>query len=260
VAVKEPSAAATRLDLRRQRRPLAYDVRDVIAREWILSGEVAPGQRLPSEHEFSKRYGVSRVTVRAALHGLREAGLVSVRQGVGATVLPRSSSVVHGLDRLSSIDTFAREAGQKVTDIDLSASQLPASDEVAERLQVPVGHPIIEVSRVKCFDGEPVAWVVDYVPDGILPFDTLKAELAGSALDVLLAHPEVDVEYADAEYSPVKLPKRIAERLRVKSGSSAFFVDTVVWTADGKAADWAKVWLLPEHFRFVVRRRLPVGE
>lgn len=251
--------AAARLGLRRNRRPLAYDVRDVIAREWIFSGEVAPGDRLPSEHQLAERYGVSRVTVRAALHGLREAGVVSIRQGVGATVLPRSASVSHGLDRLSSIDTFAREAGQTVTDIDLRAESIPATAEMAERLQVPEGHPVVAVTRVKCFDGDRAAWVVDYVPEGLLSFDTLTSELAGSALDVLLAHPEIHVEYADAEYKPVKLPKAIADRLHVKPGSVALFVDTVVWTADGRPADWGEVWLLPDYFRFVVRRRLPLG-
>lgn len=235
-------------------------MRDVIAREWIFNGEVAAGERLPSEHQLAERYGVSRVTVRAALHGLREAGLVSIRQGLGATVLPRAASVSHGLDRLGSIDTFAREAGQVVNDIDLHAERVPASAEVAERLHVPEGHPVIEVSRVKCFDGDHVAWVIDYVPEGILSFETLTSEFAGSALDVLLSHPEIHVEYADAEYKPVKLPKAIAERLRVKTGSLALFAETLVWTEDGRAADWAKVWLLPDHFRFVVRRRRAVGE
>jgi DNA-binding GntR family transcriptional regulator len=246
--------------MRRQGRPLAYDVRDVIARELIISGDVPAGSKLPSEHQLSKRYGVSRVTVRAALHGLREAGLVSIRQGVGTTVLPRSASVFHGLDRLSSIDTFAREAGQTVSDVDFGAEQVPADEETAQQLHVEAGHPIVEVRRVKCFDGMRVAWVVDRVPQGILPFDTLRSELAGSALDVLLDHPEVDVEYADAEYTPARLPKEVAVRLGVPAGAVALFVDTVVWTADGRAADWATVWLLPEHFRFVVRRRRPLGE
>jgi DNA-binding GntR family transcriptional regulator len=256
----EPSNAATRLSLRRQGRPLAYDVRDVIARELIMSGDVPAGSKLPSEHQLSQRYGVSRVTVRAALHGLREAGLVSIRQGVGATVLPRSASVVHGLDRLSSIDTFAREAGQTVSDVDLTARQLPADEATARALQLEVGQPVVDVRRVKCFDGVRVAWVVDRVPEGILPFETLRSELAGSALDVLLAHPEVDVEYADAEYTPAQLPDDVARFLGVAAGSVALFVDTVVWTADGRAADWATVWLLPEHFRFMVRRRRPLGE
>ena len=251
--------AATRLGLHKRRRPLAFDLRDVIAQEFVFSGEIAAGEKLPSEHALSARYGVSRVTVRAALHGLREAGLVSIRQGVGATVLPRQAAVVHGLDRLGSIETFARESGQTVSDIDLKADVVSADEEVAERLEIELGTNVMRVSRTKCLDGTPVGWIVDYVPEGVVPFDTLRSELMGSALDVLIAHPEVGIEYADAEHIPVALPADIAEKIGVDVGTVALHIQTVVWTSDGQPVDWAKIWLLPAQFRFVVRRRIPVG-
>lgn len=251
--------SATRIQLHRNRRPLAYDVRDLIARNYIFNNAVPPGSRLPSEHTLSDRYGVSRVTVRAALHGLREAGLVAIRQGHGATVLPRPIAVTHGLDRLGSIDHFAREAGQKAGSADLDLEERPATQEEADRLHVPEGTPIMVVRRAKTFDGVRVAWLVDYVPEGIIDFDVLRPELDGSTLDVLLAHGEVAVEYADAEHVPVAVDAAMAERLNVDEGHVVLFTDTVVWTATGRVADWAQVWALPEFFRFVVRRRLPLG-
>ena len=188
--------SATRIQLHRNRRPLAYDVRDLIARNYIFNNAVPPGSRLPSEHTLSDRYGVSRVTVRAALHGLREAGLVAIRQGHGATVLPRPIAVTHGLDRLGSIDHFAREAGQKAGSADLDLEERPATQEEADRLHVPEGTPIMVVRRAKTFDGVRVAWLVDYVPEGIIDFDVLRPELDGSTLD-------------DA----VALSRRVAERI-----------------------------------------------
>jgi DNA-binding GntR family transcriptional regulator len=256
VSTRQPaSTQGTRVGLHRRRRPLAFDVRDLIAREYILSGAVATGEMLPSEHSLSTQYGVSRVTVRAALHGLREAGLISIRQGVGATVLPRTHAVVHGLDRLSSIDTFALEAGQAVADVDLDFEELAADEEASLRLAVPVRHPLLAVKRVKTIDGERAGWLIDYVPEGVISFDTVRREFAGSVLDVLLAHGELGVEYADAEHVPVVVDDGLASRLAVDPGSPALYIDTVVWTLEGRAVDWAKIWLLPEHFRFVVRRR-----
>jgi DNA-binding FadR family transcriptional regulator len=52
----------------------------------IVSGELAPGERLPPERELSARFGVSRLTLRAALATLSASGLLSVRQGSGYTV------------------------------------------------------------------------------------------------------------------------------------------------------------------------------
>ena len=40
-------------------------------RDLILKGEIEPGERLPSEGEIGRQFGVSLVTVREALKGLR---------------------------------------------------------------------------------------------------------------------------------------------------------------------------------------------
>lgn len=253
------SDAIARLGLHKRRRALALDLRDVIARDFILGDTVAPGERLPSEHSLSTQYGVSRVTVRAALHGLREAGLVTIRQGVGATVLPRQPAVVHGLDRLGSIETFARESGKAPSDTDVVARIVTADEEVAEHLNIPLGAKVMQVSRTKCLDGVPVGWIVDYVPEGVVAFDALRSDRSGSALDTLMASPDVGVEYADAEHTPRALPANIAKRLGVAAGTIALYIETLVWTSGGSPVDWAQVWLLPAHFRFVVRRRIPPG-
>lgn len=47
----------------------------------IVLGVLAPGERLPSEAELSRRFGVALVTAREGLGMLREAGLVETRRG-----------------------------------------------------------------------------------------------------------------------------------------------------------------------------------
>ncbi|MBV8487480.1 MAG: FadR family transcriptional regulator [Planctomycetaceae bacterium] len=47
----------------------------------ILEGELAPGDRLPSEREMMDTFGVSRPTVREALRVAESLGLVAVRHG-----------------------------------------------------------------------------------------------------------------------------------------------------------------------------------
>jgi GntR family transcriptional repressor for pyruvate dehydrogenase complex len=52
----------------------------------ISSGNLAPGDKLPSENELSKALQVSRPVVREALRGLAMMGIVSSRQGGGCYV------------------------------------------------------------------------------------------------------------------------------------------------------------------------------
>jgi DNA-binding GntR family transcriptional regulator len=57
-----------------------------ILRDRIQSGELRPGQALPSEAALSQTFGVSRDAVRDALAALRSDGLVITTRGQGTSV------------------------------------------------------------------------------------------------------------------------------------------------------------------------------
>lgn len=75
----------------------AAAIRDEIDRR-IQSGEIAPGERLPTERELAVSFGVSRAIVRAAIIGLVEAGKVHRHVGRGSFVMesPRDSAGADG--------------------------------------------------------------------------------------------------------------------------------------------------------------------
>jgi GntR family transcriptional repressor for pyruvate dehydrogenase complex len=52
----------------------------------IESGQLQPGDRLPTEAELASRFGVARTVVREAISLLRYDGMVDSRRGVGAFV------------------------------------------------------------------------------------------------------------------------------------------------------------------------------
>lgn len=54
----------------------------------ITTGELQPGDALPSETDLARRYGVSRATARQAFAVLNAAGLVATRQGRTRRVRP----------------------------------------------------------------------------------------------------------------------------------------------------------------------------
>ncbi|MFY1686747.1 winged helix-turn-helix domain-containing protein [Plantactinospora sp. WMMB782] len=55
-------------------------------RSQIGSGELAPGDKLPSTAELCREHGVSAIVVRQAIFKLRTEGLVEGVQGVGVFV------------------------------------------------------------------------------------------------------------------------------------------------------------------------------
>ncbi|MFB7573253.1 FadR/GntR family transcriptional regulator [Streptomyces sp. NPDC056165] len=63
-------------------------------RDRIAGGHWPVGQRLPSEGELAERFGLSRVSIRAAAHGLAQMGLLTTRQGDGTYVAARDATDV----------------------------------------------------------------------------------------------------------------------------------------------------------------------
>ncbi|MDQ0469427.1 FadR/GntR family transcriptional regulator [Labrys wisconsinensis] len=76
----------------------------------IESGELRPGQRLPTEQALVAATGVSRTVVREALAALRTRGLVTTRQGLGAFVSadPAPAAFAVASEDLESISDVLR--------------------------------------------------------------------------------------------------------------------------------------------------------
>src|SRR6201997_768471 len=81
------------------RRSVPEDVFDQIVAE-VLSGQMRPGENLPSERRLAEVLGVSRPAVREALKRLSAAGLVEVRQG--------DSTMVRDFRRHAGLDLLPR--------------------------------------------------------------------------------------------------------------------------------------------------------
>lgn len=75
----------------------------------ILGGELKPGDRLPSERELGKQFGVSRTSIREAIRVLTLKGLVEVNHGRGTFVTEQTSRALrYSIDMMVNI---AREEG-----------------------------------------------------------------------------------------------------------------------------------------------------
>jgi DNA-binding FadR family transcriptional regulator len=69
-----------------QRRKLYQDVLERLMRR-IESGDIGPGDQLPSERELMELYGVGRVAVREAMQELARSGIVEISHGERARVV-----------------------------------------------------------------------------------------------------------------------------------------------------------------------------
>lgn len=122
------------------RRKLSDEVFDRLER-MITSGELKPGDEMPSERVLMERFGVGRPAIREAMQSLAGMGLVNISHGERAKVLKLTAKSIFqqvdltakimlsqssdSLENLKSARIFfergmAREAAQRATDADIA--------------------------------------------------------------------------------------------------------------------------------------------
>ncbi|HYY11058.1 MAG TPA: FadR/GntR family transcriptional regulator [Kineosporiaceae bacterium] len=100
----------------------------------ILSGELAPGDRLPREADLALRLGVSRNSLREAVRALTLVHVLDVRQGDGTYVTSLQPSLL--LDALTFIVDFHRDASV-LEFLEVRRILEPAATAMAARLATP---------------------------------------------------------------------------------------------------------------------------
>lgn len=207
------------------RRSVPEDVFEQILAD-VLSGEMAPGESLPSERRLAEVLGVSRPAVREALKRVAAAGLVEVRQGDATTVrdfrrhagldlLPRLLLRGEQLDVavVRSILEARLHNGPKVAE--LAALRRP--DDLPARMEQSIRDLEVDADPVGQQRHAMAFW--DHVVDGAdsivfrLMFNTLRAayEPALPALAVMMA----------AEVGNVEAYRAVARAIEARDSQTA---------------------------------------
>jgi GntR family transcriptional regulator len=134
--------------------------------EQLIAAELRSGDAIPSERALVIRLGVSRVTVRQAIADLVQAGVVERVHGKGTYVTgPQVDSWLH----LTSFSREMRDRGLVPATVVLSASELPADDDIAYALRIRPGRPVIRMERLRTAEGTPMAYEVGHYPSTLFP-------------------------------------------------------------------------------------------
>ncbi len=123
-------------------------------KDQIISGEWVPGKKIPGEHDLTALFGVSRVSVREAIHRLVGMGILNVRRGEGtfvSEILPgdyfSSLLPVLMIERDDLADILEFRAAVEVKSADLAARRATSDDirrleEIIDRMRSKQGdHP-----------------------------------------------------------------------------------------------------------------------
>ncbi len=152
--------------------------------DYISRMNLAVNRKLPSEEQLSKKFNVSRATVRTALAMLEQEGKLFRKQGRGTYINPLAFESTATLYPFLRYHDIIRSKGYTPSSKKVSTRIEPADHNVAKFLCLPEGHPVIRHDLLICGDDQPFVYIIDYfdtnqfdeakLADSVFNFEFLK--------------------------------------------------------------------------------------
>jgi GntR family transcriptional regulator len=247
-----PSRAATQpLPLRRDDPvPLHQRLREDL-RKRIAAGGWQAQQRIPSEAELMRHYGVSRITVRQALQALEQGGLIVKVPGKGSFVA--GPKPFQHLARLQGLAEAMASQGHAIRNRVLELSRVAADAQVAARLGLPEGSTVTHIRRVRLLDGLPLSVDLSWLPLD-LGDRVAEGDLEGRDIFVMIEQDfSVPLGHADLAIEAVPASPATAHELGVPPGSPVLHVERLTHARDGRPIDHEHLYCRSDRFELRLR-------
>lgn len=228
----------------------AYQRIQSVIRKRIDSGQLQPGDPVPSERDLAKMHHVSLMTARHALAFLEREGIVERRRGVGTFVAPPKIHFNKLMSYTEQMSARTLTAGAKV----LFGKTLNNENEAAARLSLAPTTPLIKLERLRHAAGEPFALETCYLDAAEFP-GLLDAPLGRESLFGILERDyKVELGYADEEVDATAADPRTAELLAIPRREPLLRIRQVIYSTKGKAIMYVLGFYRSDRHNLVIRR------
>jgi GntR family transcriptional regulator len=197
-------------------------------RDQILT-ELSPGDRIPSEEELGRRYGVSRITVRHAIGSLAAEGWLISRQGQGTFVARNRSENAPSpeLDAFLDVLALIHHVGRVVSVSVSTIEEVPADARTRLELKASARDELHKFRREFAVDGEVIMHEVVYAPKRLFP-DLPSQDLHRESIrDLILAQYGLSLESVDVSIRAVSTDGFRAQLLGVNPGDPELLIESV---------------------------------
>lgn len=197
-------------------------ISETLARD-IAQGLYPIGSVLPTELDLAKQFGVSRSTIRAAMHELQTLGLVSRKKSAGTRVeadrpISDGGNFLKSFGSINDIRQFGEETEREI----LITTSVVADDEIAAKIGARPGSRWLHLQSVRrslTAGNRPICWSDIYISDKyserILARIETHSGILSTLIEELSGRPVTEIRQ---DISAKSLSKEQAEVLESEPG------------------------------------------
>ena len=229
--------------------PAYKKIREML-RERIASGTYKLGDRLPSESELTREFGVARMTVRQALAQLVFENLIVSQSGRGSYVAARQN--IEAVSDSASQPSFEEQIvaqGRTPSFKLLKFDKVEASAETADRLKIPPSSDVYRLERLRYVDDQLAGLEIRYLREDVgkrIPAAGLNSMSTFALVEAALNEPLGSV---DVSIFAAKASKDTAAKLGIRAGAPVLVRDHVALDSAGVAVLYGNS-IYRDHLRF----------
>lgn len=235
-------------------KPNYMNIKEAIERQ-ILHGKLNVGDKLPSEVEMAKKYGVSRETFRSAMKLLEEEGKVAIKRGVGTFIATPLKTIPSSLEKLTSITDIIRAASLREGEKREKIETVQCTKEWGGLLGIEEGSPVILHERVRTADGEPVVFSLNVIPKKIVGNVFEEKNFTGSLLRFIENECHLTLVSSDAEISVPLHTDRYCQKLLIHPHTTVLLMKQVHYDEFNRPVFYSVDYLRNDVFKFRMRRK-----
>lgn len=223
------------------RAPLHNQIKEIL-REKIKNGEYK--DKLPGEFALMEEFSVSRTTIREALTGLVQEGLLVKYHGKGTFVT--NKPIYDWLGVLSGFSETMKQMGfnpsAKVIRIDLINDKKIGGILSTESIYV--------IERLRLIEEIPIAIETNYFPSKI--GIQLKGKEEETFYNILEDELGLILDHAEETISAIAADEREAELLQIDPGSPLIKINRTTYTIKGEPLEFLKAVYRSDYYNFKI--------
>ncbi|MEZ5679830.1 MAG: GntR family transcriptional regulator [Erythrobacter sp.] len=220
-----------------------------VMRDAIESHVLEPDDPVPSERDIAERLEISRVTVRKAIDGLVDDGMLVRKRGSGTFVAGR---VEKSFATLTSFTEDMAARGRKVTSDWLVRERGLVTPEESLSLSLSPGAAVLRFHRIRFADNVPMALEYSTIPAACLGSEDAVKDSLYSALRERKQHPVRALQRLRA----VLFDEKQAELLDIDEGSPGLLIERIGFNSSGAAVEWTRSYYRGDAYDFVAELNL----